>query len=303
MPSLRARLVNWNLKRTVKSQPLHELPADALRAAFVKNAPENPPAGVSMTLVDDGGVKGEWHRAEQSAAGLTILYLHGGGYYFGSPKAYRALTFALAKECHAEIFSLDYRQSPEAPFPAAVEDAVAAYEWLLAERRAPSRIYLAGDSAGGGLALALMLSIRERGLPMPAGAVLYSPWTDMAVSGASLDTNEPTDAMFKKLYIVEGAKMYLNGADPKNPLASPLYGDFAGLPPVLIYASDSEVLLDDAVRVHEKLVGAGVDARLTIEKGLAHIWPLFVGAMPEAMRTVRQSAEFIRGRFNMNRVR
>jgi len=296
-------LVNWNLKRTVKSQPLHELPAEVLRANFEKPAPEHPPAGVSMTSVDDGPVKGEWHRADKSAAGLTILYLHGGGYYFGSPKAYRKLTFALAQECHAEVFSLDYRQAPEAPFPAAVDDAVAAYEWLLAERRDPSRLFLAGDSAGGGLAMALMLSIRERGLPMPAGAVLYSPWTDMAVSGASLDTNEPTDVMFKKLYIVEGAKQYLNGADPKNPLASPLYGELAGLPPILTYASASEVLLDDATRLHEKLVAAGVEAKLVVEKGLAHIWPLFVGAMPESMKTIRQTAAFIRGRFNLNRVK
>ncbi len=155
---------------------------------------------------------------------------------------------------------------------------------------------IGGDSAGGGLTLALLLSIKARGLPMPAGALLLSPWTDLATTGASLDKNEKSDAMFKKVYITEGAKRYLGAADPKAPLASPLYGDLAGLPPVLTFVSDSEVLLDDALRLHERLIAAGVQSELVVGNGLIHVWPIFPGLFPEAMKSIKQAVVFIRER-------
>ena len=293
MPSVQAILFNWIMKATFKSKPIHRLEAKTLRDGADALAPKHPPVGVSCDVVD-GAAKGEWHRAENAEPGRTVLYLHGGGYVFGSPKSHRAFTYALAKTAQAEVFSLDYRMAPEHPFPAAVDDAVGAYEWLLGMGCDPAKIVIGGDSAGGGLALALLLSIKARGLPNPAGALLLSPWTDLATTGGSLDENEKSDAMFKKVYIVEGAKRYLAAADPKAPLASPLYADLTGLPPMLIFVSDSEVLRDDSTRLQERLTAAGVQSKLVIEKGLIHVWPIFPGRFPEAMQSIREAAAFIR---------
>ncbi|MFC2952169.1 alpha/beta hydrolase [Marinicaulis aureus] len=299
MPSIQAVLFNWVMKATFKSKPIHLLEAKTLRDGADALAPKQPPAGVSCDVVE-GAVKGEWHRAENAEPGRTVLYIHGGGYVFGSPRSHRAFTYSLAKAAQAEIFSLEYRMAPEHPFPAAVDDAVAAYEWLLGEGRDPAKLVIGGDSAGGGLALALLLSIKARGLPSPAGALLLSPWTDLATTGASLDENEKSDAMFKKVYIVEGAKRYLAAADPKAPLASPLYADLTGLPPMLIFVSDSEVLRDDSTRLQERLSAAGVQSKLVTEKGLIHVWPIFPGRFPEAMKSIREAAAFIREKTEMD---
>jgi acetyl esterase/lipase len=294
--SLRAKFAIWHLKRTVKSKPLHEIDPEILRANMDAYAPKKAPAGISIESVDAEGVRGEWHRHERSAPDRIILYLHGGGYVFGSPKSHRAATFALAEEARAQVFSLDYRLAPEHPFPAAVDDAVAAYQWLLAQSIDPNKLIIAGDSAGGGLALALTLAVKTRGLEGPAGLLLYSPWTDLAVTGASIDANEKTDAMFKAEYIRKGVGRVLNGADPKTPLASPLYGDVAGFPPSLIFASNDEVLLDDSIRMHERLSEAGALSTLVRESGLPHVWPIFVGDFPEARAAILRSATFIQER-------
>lgn len=296
MASLRANFFNWYIKATFRSKPIHLVPPKALREGAEKLAPVRPPSGVTMKILDDGPVSGEWHRSENAVAGRTILYLHGGGYVFGSPKSHRDATFALAKEAASEVFSLDYRMAPEHPFPAAVDDAISAYEWLLAEGRNPKSLVIGGDSAGGGLTLALLLSIKQRGLPMPAGALLYSPWTDLAATGASLTANEESDVMFKAIYISEGAKRYLGDADPTTPLASPLYGDLSGLPPMMIFASNSEILLDDSVRLHDRLKSAGVTSELHLEDGLCHVWPIFPGRFPEAIAAVKKAAAFIQER-------
>ncbi|MEO1240925.1 MAG: alpha/beta hydrolase [Pseudomonadota bacterium] len=278
----------------MKSKPLHLMPSSVLTAGAEKVGPKRPPKGVSLQRVDEGAVKGEWHRATDGADSATVLYFHGGGYYYGSPVSHRGLTFGLAKAAGANVFSQDYRLAPEHPFPAAVEDAVTGYRWLLDQGVDPESLIVSGDSAGGGLALALLLSCKEQGLPMPAGAILYSPWTDLAVTGASIDANEKTDAMFKKVYIAEGAKHYLGSADAKTPLASPLYAELDGLPPILTFVSDDEALLDDSVRLHERLQGAGVSSELIVEKGLPHVWPIFHPRFPETAKSIEQSANFIR---------
>lgn len=294
MPSLRAKIMKLYLKSAMKSKPLHLMPTRALTDGAEKIGPKRPPKDVSLQRVDEGAVKGEWHRAQNAENGATIHYFHGGGYYYGSPVSHRGLTFGLAKAAGANVFSQDYRLAPEHPFPAAVEDAVAGYRWLLDQGVDPESLIVSGDSAGGGLALALLLSCKERGLPMPAGAILYSPWTDLAVTGASIDANEKTDAMFKKIHIVEGAKHYLGSASPKTPLASPLYAVLDGLPPILTFVSNDEALLDDSVRLHERLRGAGVSSELIVETGLPHVWPIFHPRFPETGRSIEQSANFIR---------
>jgi epsilon-lactone hydrolase len=296
LPSLRAVLFNWYMKAVFKSKPIHLIDARILRANAEKLAPKTVPDNLTLEAVEEDGVRGEWHRPDTSGNNRVIYYLHGGGYVFGSPKAYRAFTFSMAHAAKANVFSLDYRMAPEHKFPAAVDDAVAGYQWLLEQGCDPARIVVGGDSAGGGLALALFLSLKNLGLPMPAGGFLYSPWTDLAATGASLSRNEKTDVMFKKIYITEGANRYLAGVDKKAPLASPLYADLSGLPPLQIYASEAEVLLDDSLRLQERLEAAGVQSELILEKGLAHVWPVFVGRFPEADRDMARSAAFIRGR-------
>ena len=294
MASLRAKMVNFWLRRMMKSKPLHLMDPAVVRArtdgnALVKKAPK----GFSLEVAD-GEVKGEWHKPDVGGEGRLIYYLHGGGYVFGSPLSHRSLTFALAGQTPADVFSLDYRLAPENPFPAAVEDAVAGYRWLLSQGWDPQSIIVSGDSAGGGLSMAMLLACKNEGLPLPAGAVLFSPWTDLSISGASIDSNEPTDAMFQSVHIREGVHKYLNGADPKNPLASPLFGDLSGLPPILTFVSETEVLRDDSTRLHQRLVEAGVEAQLVTEHGVTHVWPVFTPLFPEAKDSVKEAAAFIR---------
>lgn len=291
--SLRAKLAIWQLKRTVKSRPLHEIDPGTLRANMDAMAPKAIPDGVTVEPVHAGAVKGEWHRPREPEAGRIVLYLHGGGYVFGSPKSHRALTFALAQKARATVFSLEYRLAPEHPFPAAIDDAIAAYSWLMAQGVDPDRLVIAGDSAGGGLALALGYAIKARGLKRPAGLLLYSPWTDLTCSGETMETNAKSDAMFKPEYIREGIDRVLQGADPHAPLASPLFADVSGFPAALIFASEDEVLLDDSARMHKALVDAGVESRLLTEKGVPHVWPIFVGKFPEAGKAVAQSVDYI----------
>ena len=293
MASLRAFLFNLYLKKNMKARPLHLLDPEILREGADGIAPKKTPDAITREDVDMNGVSAERHRAKDADDNRTILYFHGGGYVFGSPKYARGLTFRLAEIAYADVYSVDYRLGPEHYFPAAVDDAVASYRWLLDQGKDPKQITFAGDSAGGGLSLALMLSCKEFELPMPRCAVLYSPFTDLAATGPSLLTNEKSDVMFKKVYIKEGAKRYLGDADPKTPLASPLYGDLTGLPPMLIYASEDEALLDDSTRLYHKLNEAGVEAKLIVEKGLAHVWPMFYPRFPEAGKTITQSADYI----------
>jgi len=293
MPGLRAVLFNAYMRLRMKSKPIHLIDPGLLRANTDKIAPRRTPAAIALESLSAGPVKGEWHRPRGETDGRTVFYMHGGGYVFGSAKSHRGLTFKLAEEARADVFSLDYRLAPEHPYPAAVEDALAAYRMLLDEGRDPARLVVGGDSAGGGLCLALMLSCKAQGLALPAGAFLYSPWTDLAATGASLDRNEASDVMFKKAYLAGGARRYLNGADPTDPLASPLYGDHAGLPRTLVFVSDSEILHDDSARLHEKLLASGVSSAMIVERGLAHVWPIFYPRFPEAGRSIKQTADFI----------
>lgn len=268
------------------------------------------PRGVSQQPITEGNVRGEWllpARApsktsdtagsparERDDAGC-IFYLHGGGYFAGSPRSHRHLTARLALTTRTRLFSLDYRLAPEHKFPAAVEDAVTAYCWLLDRGEDPARIVIGGDSAGGGLALATLLWIRDAGLPLPAGAFLFSPWTDLAATGDSLVTNDKSDQMFCGRDVGRFSKVYFGEASPLDPLVSPLYASFHSLPPLRIYASSAEVLLDDSVRLAERATFDGVPVDLRIWSGLLHAWPVLVRfGIPESMRVVDEVAGFIR---------
>jgi monoterpene epsilon-lactone hydrolase len=241
----------------------------------------------------DAPLRGEWLSPEVPSD-ITILYLHGGGYYFCSPATHRNLVFAFARRSGARIFSLDYRLAPEHPFPAAHDDALAAYRKLIADGVAPQSLVIAGDSAGGGLALAALLAFRDAGDPMPAGAVLFSPWTDLAATGASITTNNGRDPMFYGRAIAPAGKLYTGSADVHNPYVSPLYGRFDGLPPVFIQAGDTEVLFDDSTRFVEKAQAAGVNVEFQVLPNMPHALQMLAPFVPEANRALEHAAQFVR---------
>ncbi|MBI5949100.1 MAG: alpha/beta hydrolase [Chloroflexi bacterium] len=289
-----------NLITMFKSRPVADPNAtiQEMRAGFEAMAAMfGPlPADVTVTPVDAGGVKAEWVVAGNADPATVILYLHGGGYVIGSPASHRDLTQRLSRASGARVLSLDYRMGPEHPFPAAVEDAVAAYRWLLAQGVAPSRMVISGDSAGGGLTLATLVALRGQGVALPAAAAPISPWTDMEGIGESMTTKAAVDPMVQKAGLAGMAAMYLGGADPRNPLAAPLYADYRGLPPLLIQVGTSETLLDDSTRVAAKAKAAGVEVTLEPWEDMIHVWHLFAAMLPEGQQAIERIGQFVRQR-------
>jgi epsilon-lactone hydrolase len=251
--------------------------------------------GVEVTPVDAGGVPGEM-AASPAAEHRHILYLHGGGYVIGSLDSHRSMATHLAAAAAADVLLLDYRRAPEAPFPAALEDAVLAYGWLLECGADPARTVVAGDSAGGGLTVATLLALRDRGIALPAAGVCLSPWTDLACTAESITTRAAADPMVRSVDLERWASTYLAGADPRDPLASPLYADLAGLPPLLVHVGGREVLHDDATRLAERARAAGVETELLVEDEMIHVWHFFAGMVPEADEALARVAAFIRAR-------
>lgn len=293
MASIAAYLFNPVLRYQVKRKLAAATDAESARKAFKTSLPD--PRGVRYTGAVLGGIAGEWvEPAEGARPAVTLLYLHGGGYVACSARTHRPITGGFAKR-GVRVFAADYRLAPEHPYPAAVDDGLAAYRGLLDQGVAPEQLAIAGDSAGGGLALAVLLRAREAGLAMPARAVLFSPWTDLAGSGASAIENDKRDPMITGSKIGEGAAVYLAGCDPRDPYASPLYADLQGLPPLMIHVGANEVLRDDSVRLDEAARAAGVISLLRVWPVVAHVWPLFHSFIPEGRRTLDESAAFIRG--------
>jgi acetyl esterase/lipase len=234
---------------------------------------------------------GEWVAAPRARTDRVILYLHGGGYVSGSPRTHRALMGHLSRHAGARILALDYRLAPEHVFPSALEDAWAAYWWLLQQAIPPNRILFAGDSAGGGLALALLLALRDAGAPLPAGAICFSPWVDLALTGASLHKNGATDYLNAQV-LRATAEMYLGGHDPRDPLVSPLYADLHGLPPLLIQVGSAELLYDDGRRLAQRARRAGVDVHFEAYTGMVHVWQFMYLLEPKARQALRSAARF-----------
>lgn len=229
-----------------------------------------------------------------AAAAPTMLYLHGGGYIACSPETHRLLIGSLVRRLRVTAWVPRYRLAPEHPYPAALEDALAAYRFLLEQRQTPpARLLIAGDSAGGGLTLALMQRVRDLGLPLPAGIVAFSPWTDLAVTGASVEENSERCAMFAADTIRRAAPLYAGETDPRTPGVSPLYGRFDGLPPLLIHASTQEVLRDDAVRVAARASEHGVEVTLRLWTHVPHVWQFFSAVMPEAAASLQDVERFV----------
>lgn len=293
MPSIRARLINRYVRSRLKPLPLPDFEAGELRELMEAGAVPLSPRSVAVEKVI-APLPGEWQRPADTEPGRTILYFHGGGYFFGSPRLMRPISSRLAMLARAPAFSLDYRLAPENKCPAAIEDAVAAFDWLVGEGAKPHEIFVAGDSAGGGLALAMMQALVRRGSPTPGGAILISPWTDLTARGASIEENDEKCAMFTADTIRRAGAKYAGALALDDPRVSPLYGSFERLPRLFICASTDEVLRDDSIRTAEKARAAGVDVELQIEEGLVHIWPIFAPLMPESVRTLKSAAAFIR---------
>ena len=211
----------------------------------------------------------------------VILYLHGGAFFMGSPASYRNRAMRLSYRCHAEVFVPDYRLAPEHPYPAALDDAFAAWKLVTALRR-DAPLFVAGDSAGGGLSLSLLARLRDLGLALPNGAILLSPWTDLTVSGASVDGNHGKDLWFTRRHLETWARYYVGRADAHSPAVSPVFADVSGLPALLLLVGENELLLDDARRVGDAARAKGTSAAVLIGKGMQHDWPLALPWLDES---------------------
>lgn len=244
--------------------------------------------------VDAGGVPSEWVAAPGIDDGRVVLYLHGGGYAIGSINTHRRLAYDISAASGARVLLIDYRLAPEHPFPAAVDDATKAWQWLKQQGFADNKIAIAGDSAGGGLTLAVLVNLRDKRLGLPACAAALSPWVDLEGLGNSITARSAQDPMVQKDGLLWMAKMYLNGADARSPLAAPLYADLKGLPPILIQAGTAETLLDDATRIAEKLHTAGVHVNLSIWPNMLHVFPLFAPILSEGRDGCIEIGAFIR---------
>ncbi len=251
---------------------------------------------VSATAVDVDGMAAEWVVAAGTDASTVVLYLHGGGYVMGSLATHRKLAGDVSRAAGARVLLLDYRLAPEAPYPAAVDDAVAAYRWLLAAGIEPRAIAVAGDSAGGGLTVATLLALRDRGLPMPGAGVAISPWADLTLEAASIERLAERDPVVRGGDLKRYRDWYLEGIDPRHPGASPAHADLTGLPPLLVHVGEAEVLLDDAVLLAESGRRDGVDVTLEAWPDMVHVWHVFAGRVPESTAAVDRIGAFLRAR-------
>jgi acetyl esterase/lipase len=252
------------------------------------------PDDVRFEPADAGGVAAEWTSAPEAAAGRAIVYFHGGGYVSGSVRTHRLLVADLARACGVRVLSVDYRLGPEHPFPAAVDDAVTAYGFLRQQGIPASRIAFGGDSAGGGLTVAALLALRDRGEPLPAAGVCISPWLDLSLSGRSMDTREAVDPMLNRTRLGVMARGYLGGTDPRTPLASPLFAELGGLPPLLVQVGTAEVLLDDSTRFAERARQTGVDVDLEVWDDMIHDWHAFALVLPEGRQALERIGAFVK---------
>jgi acetyl esterase/lipase len=260
---------------------------DALSKMF------KPLTELKINPVDINGVPGEWITPQQVTNGRVILYLHGGYYLIGSIQSHRNLAGNIASASQARALIIAYGLAPEHPFPAGLEDAITAYSWLLAQGTRPDQIFLAGDSAGGGLVLSTLLALRQRGIPLPAGAVCLSPATDLTKSGESWKTNAKKELVVNPYIAEQIQPLYLRDISPRDPLASPLFADLQGLPPLLIQVGSSEVLLSDSTSFAKRAQEAGVDVTLQVWPQMYHVWQFTASFMPEARQAIEKIGEFI----------
>ncbi|HEX3574413.1 MAG TPA: alpha/beta hydrolase [Rhodopila sp.] len=261
---------------------------DALGARY-KVAPD-----AKVQAVDANGVAAEWTTVPGADPTRVIMFLHGGGYISGSIASHRHMIAEAGRQAGARTFAVGYRLAPEHPFPAALDDALTAYKFLLASGYAPGQIGLAGESAGGGLALATAISLRDAGLPLPACLWCSSPWVDLEMSGATMTTKAAVDPLVQKSYLQELAASYLAGTDPRTPLVSPIRADLRGLPPMLVQVGSAETLLDDSIRLAGIAGAANVRITLEVWPDMIHAWHLFYQQVAAGRRALAAVGAFFR---------
>jgi acetyl esterase/lipase len=292
--ALRALYADWS--DIIANTP--DLTMRLFRSIFDEwHQPTREPEDVTYREETVGGVPGIWALPAGADTSKVLLYTHGGGFAVGSASSHRKLAGHVAKALGTTAFVLDYRRAPEHPHPAQVEDAVAVFTALTKRGIAPADITTIGDSAGGNLAVAIPLALREKGLPLPGRVIAFSPWLDMENSGETLVTNDETDALIS-VPLLEGmiAGVLADGQiDPTTPLANPLYADLTGFPPLYINAGSMESLLDNATRLAEKAQAAGVDVTLSVVDGMQHVFPILAGNAPEADNEIAAIAKWHRG--------
>lgn len=291
-------VINRLLRHVVKPTflPRHPTPLRIKQAqwrfkmlSFLFPTPKN----VSISPLEHAHLHGEWIDPENISARRVMLYLHGGAYILGSPRSHRDLTAALAHACRCKVLALDYQQAPEHAFPAWLNDAVAAYRWLLGQGIKPQKILLAGDSAGGNLVLATLLKLRDEGVPLPGAGICLSPWTDLTSSGASMRYNADQDVMLDAVAITELGRYHTRNENPRHPYLSPVFGNYRGLPPLLIHVGSTEILLDDARRAADNATRAGIPVNFKIWPNQPHVFQFFVRFLPEAKEAVKEIGEFV----------
>lgn len=241
-----------------------------------------------------GGVAAEWIDAPNADKNTVLLYLHGGGYAFGSMRTHRVMLAHVSRAAEARVLGLDYRLAPEFPFPAPVEDSLAAYRWLLDQGINPKKIVIGGDSAGGGLMVAALVALKYRGEPMPAAGVGISSWTDMEATGQSYVTNAELDPSVNRDRILSIAKIYMADKDPSAPLASPIHADLTGLPPLLLQVGSIETLLDDTRELAKRAKAAGVQVEVDVWDDMPHVWHHYAPILPEARQAIGRIGEFMK---------
>ncbi len=293
--SIQSFVTNLVLRHQFKRQGRGKLDVHKARHLVNKMAKRYPPppAGIEHKPVaarpEHQLCAAEWLSVADPKR--TIVYFHGGGYFFCSLETHRPTCAYLARTAQARVLSVDYRMAPEHVFPAAVNDAVAWWAELLQQGIDPKNVVFAGDSAGGGLTLACLVASRDKGLPLPAGAILFSPWSDLSCSGETMKTLADADVMFNPHSLPEAAALYLAGKPADTPLASPLFADLRGLPPLMIHASQHEILLADSTRLHERAKAQGVSSELHLKAKMPHVWPTML-MLPEARQTLKACGEF-----------
>lgn len=297
--SLRAFFTRFLLRRTFRKRMAEHPTVDfartigsAAEAGSLMKKPAFP--DIKVTPISLGGVGGESLMRPDGDSEKALLYLHGGAWVTGSPQSYRVLTSHLAHLTGVTVYSLDYRLAPEHPYPAGLDDCMAAYRALLAKGIFPENIVIAGDSAGGNLALALALRLKDEKIPQPAALAVFSPVTDLTASGESYRTNAKNDVVFSPDLMPRFAPIYAPNADLRDPYVSPLFGDPKGLPSTLFQVAGTELLLDDSVRMAEKMRIAGISVTLDVWPGLWHVWHLSGAVLPEAVQAIEKAAEYIR---------
>ena len=269
--------------------------------AIVKVFPVEPDViheAVTVAGGAPGGIPGEWIAAPEVAEDRVLLYFHGGGYAMGSVQSHGGMVGRLSRAGGVRALAIDYRLAPEHPFPAGLEDAKAAYRWVLEQGIAPGKIVIAGDSAGGGLTLATLVALRDEGVPLPAGAVCLSAWTDLALTGDSFRAKVDVDPLLSPANAEQFAKWYLDGQDPETPLISPLYADLSGLPPLMIQVGTAEILLDDSARLAERAKSAGVEVIYQPWEDMIHVWQFFAPMLEEGQQAIDALGTFISARMN-----